>query len=91
MGYTREGLELAIANIVESMGGVRHLFSNHLLQVENRDLDRFEAQWPTLPIESRVGKIASIIGSSRLGDYGVVTDAYRDLCTKRALQFAIAA
>ncbi|WP_046867113.1 hypothetical protein [Microvirga massiliensis] len=87
MGYTRESLELAVKRIVDSLGGVRHLFSHHRLHRDGQDLETFEAEWPALPLESRVGKLACLIGPSRIGDCGLLTRAYLDLCRKNAPRF----
>jgi hypothetical protein len=88
MGYTRESLELAVKRIVDSLGGVRHLFSHHRLHRDGQDLETFEAEWPALPLESRVGKLACLVGPSRIGDCGLITRAYwtsagRTPCTSR--------
>jgi hypothetical protein len=87
MGYTRESLELAATRIVDSLGGVRHLFSHHRLHRDGQDLETFEAKWPALSLESRVGKLACLIGPSRIGDCGLITHAYLDLCRTNALHF----
>jgi hypothetical protein len=44
MGYTRESLELAVRGIVDSLGGVRHLFSHHRLHRDGQDLETVEAE-----------------------------------------------
>lgn len=52
------------------------------------EADAFEAAWPRLTLEQRVGHAAILIGPSSVpGPEATITEAYMDLCRRNCLQF----